>query len=225
MVCASKSQKTHSRFFASSYFEKPMANQEELQLVETITSLYNSIAKLPSLSPSAEVNHLFTKLVLTCIPPSSIDISTLSGEVQAMRSHLIKLCGEAEGLLESHHSAIISSHDQPLNHLTLFPYYSNYEELTKLEFSLLSRHVTASPSKVAFVGSGPLPLSSLVLATRYLMDAVFHNYDLDPTATAMARKLVESDQGLAERVVFRTSDIMEVKRSLSGYAIHFFPKI
>ncbi|ONK71927.1 uncharacterized protein A4U43_C04F13840 [Asparagus officinalis] len=198
-----------------------MANQQELQLVETITSLYNSISKLPSLSPSDEANQLFTKLVTTCIPPSSINVSTLPIEVQATRLELIKLCGEAEGLLESHHSRIISSQDQPLNHLNLFPYFSNYEQLAKLEFSLLSRHVTISPSLVAFVGSGPLPLSTLVLATRYLTDAVFHNYDLDPSATAKARKLVESDPDLAERVVFRTSDVMEVKRALSGYDVVF----
>ncbi|XP_020276577.1 nicotianamine synthase-like [Asparagus officinalis] len=193
-----------------------MATQQELQLVETITSLYESISKLPSLSPSDHVNQLFTKLVTTCIPPSSINIAALSDEAQAMRLELIKLCGNAEGLLESHHSALISNHDSPLNHL-----YSNYEQLTKLEFTLLSRHVTTSPSKIAFVGSGPLPLSTLVLATRYLTDAVFHNYDLDPSATAKARKLVESDPDLAERVVFRTADVMEVKRALREYDVVF----
>lgn len=196
-----------------------MANQQELQLVETIKSLYNSISKLPSLSPSIEVNHLLTELVRTCLRPWSIDMSSLSDDVQAMRLHLISLSGEAEALLESHFSTIIATHDRPLDHLTLFPYYSNYEELTELEFSLLSRHLTTPPSHVAFIGPGPMPLSSLVLATRYLTGAVFHNYDLDPTATAKARKLVESDPGLAERMVFRTSDVMEVKRALSGYPI------
>ncbi|KAJ6791589.1 nicotianamine synthase 3-like [Iris pallida] len=195
--------------------------EQELQLVKTITSLHHSISLLPSLHPSKEVNHLFTELVLACIPPSTIAIPSLPEDTQAMRSHLIRLCGQAEGHLESHYSAIIAAQDRPLDHLTMFPYYSNYVQLTELEFTLLSRHIGAPPGHVAFVGSGPLPLSSLLLAMRYLKGSAFHNYDLDEKANAEAAKLVEADPGLARRFGFRTENIMGVKRALARYNVVF----
>ncbi|KAA0048068.1 nicotianamine synthase 1-like [Cucumis melo var. makuwa] len=142
--------------------------------------------------------------------PSSIDVSSLCSSIQTMRSNLIKLCGEAESLLEHHYSTILSSHQNPLDHLSLFPYYSNYLKLTHLEFSILNHHITPPPSKVAFVGSGALPFSSIIMALKYLPKTEFHNFDLDPSANAKASMLVAGDVELSRRMVFHTTDIMEV---------------
>ncbi|KAK9291689.1 hypothetical protein L1049_019638 [Liquidambar formosana] len=149
-----------------------MGCQEEL-LVEKVCELYEKISSLESLKPSKDVNMLFTQLVLTCMPPSPIDVTKLCKKVQDIRSKLIRLCGEAEGLLESHFSAILGSYENPLDHLNLFPYYSNYIKLSLLEFTILSQHCTHVPSRVAFVGSGPLPLTSIVLASYHLTTTSF----------------------------------------------------
>nr|XP_010938261.1 nicotianamine synthase 3 [Elaeis guineensis] len=198
-----------------------MGIQEE-KLVEKISEIHDSISKLPSLTPSKEVNTLFTELVLTCIPPSPIDVSKLSKGVQEMRSKLIQLCGEAEGLLESHYSDILANtYDNPMDHLDLFPYYSNYLQLSLLEYTLLARHATSPPAWVAFVGSGPLPLSSLVLAARHMRAARFHNYDVDPSATARARRLVLADPDLGARLAFRTADLFGLTRELACHDVVF----
>ncbi|XP_008781109.2 nicotianamine synthase 3 [Phoenix dactylifera] len=199
-----------------------MGVQEE-KLVEKISEIYDRISKLPSLSPSKEANTLFTELVLACIPPSPIDVSKLGKEVQEMRSRLIQLCGQAEGLLESHYSDILAdTYDNPIDHLNLFPYYSNYLQLSLLEYTLLARHATSPPtSRVAFVGSGPLPLSSLVLAARHMRVARFDNYDVDPSATARARRLVRADPDLGARVAFRTADLFGLTRELAGHDVVF----
>lgn len=49
-------------------------------------------------------------------------------------------------------------------HLTEFPYYENYVDLTRMELAAINS-VTRSmpPQKVAFIGSGPLPLTSLCM--------------------------------------------------------------
>ncbi|CAA7388980.1 unnamed protein product [Spirodela intermedia] len=198
-----------------------MGNGEDLPLVQQIWDLYESISKLPSLKPSSEVNELFSKLVLTCVPPSPIDVARLSRNAQEMRWKLIRLCGEAEGFLESHFSALLGSFDSPLDHVEIFPYYTNYVKLAHLEHDILSKHTAGPPARIAFIGSGPLPLTSIVLAQRHLRSTSFHNYDIDEEANAKARRLVAPDPDLSGRMFFHTSDIMEVTHALREYDVVF----
>ncbi|CAK9141189.1 unnamed protein product [Ilex paraguariensis] len=197
-----------------------MGCKEEL-LIEKICDLYEKISSLESLKPSKDVDMLFTQLVLTCIPPSPIDVTKLSNTVQEIRSKLIRLCGEAEGFLESHFSTLLGSFENPLHHLNIFPYYSNYCKLSHLEFTILSQHCTQVPTRVAFVGSGPLPLTSIVLASYHLTTTSFHNYDIDPSANSMATRLVEFDPNLSKRMFFHTSDIFDVTSALKDYDVVF----
>ncbi|XP_010259301.1 PREDICTED: nicotianamine synthase-like [Nelumbo nucifera] len=199
-----------------------MGSQEEEMLVQKICELYDNISKLECLEPSKDVDLLFTQLVRACIPPSPIDVSKLCKSVQDIRSKLIRLCGQAEGLLENHFSTILGSYDDnPLHHLNIFPYYSNYLQLSHLEFTLLSNHCIHVPSRVAFVGSGPLPLTSIVLASYLLRTTSFHNYDIDPSANSKALRLVSSDPDLSQRMFFHTTDIMNVSSSLQDYDVVF----
>jgi nicotianamine synthase len=196
--------------------------EAEAALVQKISGLADAIAKLPSLSPSPEVNALFTDLVTACIPRSTVDVERLGPELQTMRAGLIRLCADAEALLEAHYSDLLAAFDNPLDHLTLFPYFSNYLLLSQLEHGLLARHVPGPPpARVAFVGSGPLPLSSLVLAARHLPAAAFDNYDICGDANDRARRLVRADAALAARMAFRTSDVSDVTRDLAGYDVVF----
>ncbi|KAJ4719341.1 nicotianamine synthase-like [Melia azedarach] len=190
-------------------------------LVQKICELYEQILSLESLKPCKDVNMLFTQLVATCMPPNPIDVTKLCKSVQEIRSKLITLCGEAEGLLESHFSSILASFEYPLQNLNIFPYYSNYLKLSQLEFNILSKHCTTVPSKVAFVGSGPLPLTSIVLAINHLTETSFHNYDVDPSANSQALCLVSSDPDLSKRMFFHTTDILDVSSALKDYDVVF----
>ncbi|MBA0742546.1 hypothetical protein Gogos_015595 [Gossypium gossypioides] len=194
---------------------------EKDPLVQKITDLYDQISTLDSLKPSKDVNMLFTQLVLTCMPPTHIDVTKLCKKVQQMRSKLIRICGEAEGLLETHFSTIVASYDNPLHHLNIFPYYTNYLKLSQLEFNILTKHCSNVPNKVAFVGSGPLPLTSIVLASFHLKTTSFHNYDIDPSAKSKALRLVSSDPDLSRRMFFHTTDIMDVTNGLKEYDVVF----
>lgn len=196
-------------------------NQEEQTLVQTIFSLYDSLSSLPSLLPSPQVNSIFTQLVSACIPPSDIDVSKLNTKEQEMRLKLIDMCSRGEGLLETHYSDILASYENPLEHLSLFPYYTNYLKLSQLEFELLSEHVHGMPMRVAFIGSGPLPLSLLVLATYHMTTTQFHGYDREPSATACARELLKSDAAMASRVKFYTADVMSLTHELASYDVVF----
>lgn len=192
-------------------------------LVQRVCELYKKISSLESLKPCKDVNMLFNQLVLTCMPPNyPIDVTKLCRKVQEMRSNLIKLCGEGEGLLESHYSSILASYDNPIDHLHIFPYFTNYLKLSQLEFTILSQHHSGSePSRVAFVGSGPLPLTSIVLASNHLTKTHFHNYDIDASANSLALQLVSPDPDLSKRMFFHTTDIMDVTCALRDYDVIF----
>lgn len=196
-----------------------MVCQEDL--VSNVCEIYNKLSNLDSLKPSKEVNMIFTNLVQLCVPPSPIEVTKLPENVQEMRSKLIKICGEAEGLMESHYSAILGSFESPLDHLHLFPYHTNYIKLGQLEFNILSQHYTQTPKQIAFIGSGPLPLTSVVLASNHLPNTIFHNYDIDASANSLASDLVSADADLSQRMIFHTTDIMSVTDALKEYEVVF----
>ncbi|RLN17112.1 hypothetical protein C2845_PM02G44190 [Panicum miliaceum] len=197
-------------------------NHEVAALVEKISGLHAAIAKLPSLSPSPAVDALFTALVAACVPASPVDVSRLGPGARKMREELIRLCSDAEGQLEAHHADALAAFDNPLDHLHRFPYYRNYIDLSHLENDLLARHVPGlAPARVAFVGSGPLPFSSLVLAARHLPGALFDNYDRCAAANERARKLVRADAGLSARMSFRTADVADLTEELAEYDVVF----
>uniref|UniRef100_A0A7N0VN52 Nicotianamine synthase n=1 Tax=Kalanchoe fedtschenkoi TaxID=63787 RepID=A0A7N0VN52_KALFE len=194
---------------------------KEADLVSNVCEIYEKLSRLESLKPSKQVNKIFTQLVEMCVPPSPIEVTKLSKQVQEMRSKLIKICGEAEGLMESHYSAILGSFESPLDHLDLFPYHTNYIKLGKLEFNILSQHCPRVPTQIAFVGSGPLPLTSVVLASKHLTNTTFHNYDIDESANSLASNLVSADADLSKRMVFHTANIMSVTDGLKEYEVVF----
>ncbi|XP_050220138.1 nicotianamine synthase-like [Mercurialis annua] len=190
-------------------------------LIARITRIHDTISKLASLRPSKEVNSLFSQLVSLCILPSTIDIAYLPKEVQEMRRSLIDLSGRAEGLLELEFATFLIKISKPLNNLNLFPYYDNYVKLTNLEHKILSENGVVRPKKVAFIGSGPMPLTSIIMATRHLKSTHFDNYDLDEAANDMAREIVSSDSKLEKRMKFETCDVMEVTEKLREYECIF----
>ncbi|KAF3452807.1 hypothetical protein FNV43_RR03240 [Rhamnella rubrinervis] len=186
-------------------------------LIADVSKLHASIVKLESLRPSKEVNNLLTQLVKLCTLPLKIDIKVLPKEVQLMRESLINLCGRAEELLELEFSTFLTKVPQPLNNLILFPYYGNYLKLANMECKILIENGVVNPKKIAFVGSGPMPLTSIIMATYHLKSTHFDNIDIDEKANEVARALVASDGELEKRMKFETRNIMDVKEKLGGY--------
>lgn len=186
-------------------------------LIARITQIHASICKLESLRPSKQANALLTQLVKLCTLPSSIDISAIPQDAQIMRQSLINLCGQAEGLLEFEFATFLTKIPYPMNNLNLFPYYGNYVKLANLEYTILTENGVLQPKKVAFVGSGPMPLTSFVLATNHMKYTSFDNFDIDDSANNVAQQIVGSVVELEKRMKFKTRDIMEVKEELREY--------
>ena len=74
------------------------------------------------------------------------------------------------------------------NFLRSFPYYDNDVDLCRLEYSTLRAVSQNEPRSIAFIGSGPLPLTSFCLADR-LPNSQIHNIDNDPGAIELSSTL------------------------------------
>lgn len=107
-----------------------------------------------------------------------------------------------------------------------FPYLVNYDALISLEYFLL-RGVGASFEQIIFIGSGPLPLSSLILARDHLAHlkepARIINIDDDVEALALGASLTSAV--LSAPLVHSSSDNTSslTIRGSSSTTISFHP--
>lgn len=148
------------------------ARAEKVQwLVQTIVGTHSELLALPHFRPGQAINQLLGNLVSVCseIHDRNIVDKVLSHPgVQAVLPSLRQICAEAESCLELHWaehilSAESQTPDEVLARLQTFPYYDNYQELTRLELCAILSATKTPPRRVAFIGSGPLPLTSLCL--------------------------------------------------------------
>ncbi|PWA70031.1 nicotianamine synthase, S-adenosyl-L-methionine-dependent methyltransferase [Artemisia annua] len=209
--------------------------QEEMILIENVCQIYEKLTKLETLKPSKEVDNLFTQLVHACIPHSSINIATLPANIQEVRSKLIRLCGVAEGLLEAHFSTILGSFKNPLHHLNVFRFYSNYLKLGRLDMILMMRLLSIihmrtlimlkhQELKQGFMRDENMrnpQACSICGVWHHYKNTSFHNYDIDSSANSMASRLVSSDHDLSRRMIFHTANIMDVTDELKEYDVIF----
>ena len=171
------------------------------------------IRSIEHLVPNPISNTLFSGLVLLVreFPKFSESHVLENVLVQQLRDQVIENCGIAEYYLEAFYANRIIAGEVTLQQ---FPYYENYELLMSFEAkcirgylgSSLFRHVR----KVAFIGSGPLPLSSLEII-RHLPKAVtVVNYDQSAEAVEFGQTIVAT-QNLSHRISFVTSSAQEIE--------------
>jgi hypothetical protein len=104
--------------------------------------------------------------------------------VQAVLPSLRQICAQAESCLELHWAEHILSTkgtpDEVFTRLKTFPYYENYQELTRLELCSILSATKIPPRRVAFIGSGPLPLTSLCLLQALKQDGLVTSLSAAP---------------------------------------------
>ncbi|KAH5106895.1 hypothetical protein HBI46_101220 [Parastagonospora nodorum] len=185
------------------------------KLFAEIQEIYADLLKLPNLAPGGQVDELLTRLVGLCITPQSADfVSTLFSirGANELYEELRPLCAAAEGELEKFWAGRIIQDAEaqptldPKSLLASFPYHQNYIDLSNLEMATLSAYLSHNlpPKNIAFIGSGPLPLTSLCILDRYPSSTV-HNIDRDATALSVSKTLCQK-LGY-DRMTFSREDI------------------
>lgn len=109
-------------------------------------------------------------------------------------SHLRELCSDGEYQLEAYWArkvCVCKTHKEANDMLLTFPYHRNYVDLVRMEMNAIASVKPDSVTRTfAFIGSGPLPLTSLCIR-HYLKSqcVTCHNVDHDATAITTAVSL------------------------------------
>ncbi len=146
------------------------------ELLDTIQKIRN----LDSLKPNPKVNNLFDQLVSITFSEDNDSISN-DKEIERLLPIMQGICSKAESLLEEYWARKILA-SKSIDTLLQFPYYDQYVKLANAE--LLN---TKGRKNILFVGSGPLPLSAILLAKEHQVTCL----EKEKKAYGLSFKLVE----------------------------------
>lgn len=152
-------------------------------LITDLLAVYTRLAQLPSLAPTPTTNRLFSQLVaLTASGDDTLAARVLADpQIQALTPHLRWLSANGEYALETYWAKRLIDSPQPQPALMDFMFYDNYVDLVRLEYGTLC-NLNPQPCHTALlVGSGPLPLTALLLSGMYKLAATL----LDKDAAAL----------------------------------------
>jgi nicotianamine synthase len=177
-------------------------------VVAEVRALHQALLARPHLLPEPATNDLFSRLVSMVIDPAAArDADAVLGDpaVQRLLPSLRCLCADGEFELERSWARRIVDAADPRAELARFPYHRNYEDLTRLEHHAVAGLRPDPVRRVLFIGSGPLPLTSLLLAGRYGCEV--DNLDREPEAVRLGAELSAGVGGPAMR--FRVGDVLD----------------
>ena len=157
-------------------------------LAERIRTVAGSL-EATDLRPGPEVDRAFTELVglsLDLRPPEAAEVLALLGS----RVELIRgMCAAGEAELESVWADRIAVAADPWAELESFPYTANYRDLVALELGVLGG-LGVRPRTAVLLGSGPLPLTGLLMAAEHGLSVVL--VDRDESSLAQGEQLTEA---------------------------------
>ena len=158
-----------------------------------LRALYEELAGCPDLRPGPTVDGAFRRLVRLVVdtPPEAAAAVLAHPAVRDLVDDLRSLCFEGEYQLELAWARRIAESPDPAAELGRFPFVANYRQLHALERDAVARLAEGAggrrrPGRVAFVGSGPLPLTAFLLAGE---GTQVDNVDRDPVALVASRRV------------------------------------
>ncbi|GAA5802233.1 hypothetical protein HPULCUR_007696 [Helicostylum pulchrum] len=175
---------------------KTVNNTVASTLIEEISLLHHQLSQIQDLKPSEHVNALFTKLVtMSTFQYDDLTVSSVltNPQIKALIPTLRSMASQGEYLLELTWATDLIEqtrkyqNDKP--NLSRFVYYQNYEDLVQLELHAL-HGVGAKLNNIVFIGSGPLPLSP-ILMFQNLPSTMMHNIDRDQDSITVSDVLLQ----------------------------------
>ncbi|KAF2756489.1 nicotianamine synthase [Pseudovirgaria hyperparasitica] len=184
-------------------FDLPYHPDDTERLALGILALFARLERLESLEPNPQNSKLFNQLfdlVTTTKTTVEQDSKILSDpRIVPLIPRLWTLWGDAEYLLEADFARKVinaPAKTTALKTFNSFPYLDQYRQLARMEVNTLDTalgELSLPPiRRIAFIGSGPTPFTSLCYAERYSDDVSYHNIDRNPDAIALSSSLVTS---------------------------------
>lgn len=160
---------------------------------QTLLAIHAELAGCRDLRPGPVVDATFRRLVRLAVETDDEAARALLDRpaVRAVGDELRAFSAEGEHQLEVAWADRVAASADPVTEVRCFPFVDNYRQLHAMEQGALERLAGGGvPSdRVAVVGSGPLPLTALLLAAG---GAHVDNLDRDPVALAASRRVVDA---------------------------------
>lgn len=187
----------HSEVINGTTFYRPSA---DAAFVASILPIIQKINSLPvdELAPGPVTNTLFSALVASVSRDDLTETDVLNvlsdcGIVQQQRT-LMDQCATAEYLLEATFAREIRAGNKTAQD---FPYYENYILLVKFEMDSLKAYCpNLCVSRVAVIGSGPLPLTTVEMLKHLPESVVVTNFDHSEEAIELSTVVVSYNKNL-----------------------------
>lgn len=165
-------------------------NQEKI--IYTYMDTYKILLEEDDLSPNNEIiNRVLTELVSMISKPLDQHVAEEilnHDEIRSIRDTMLEKLTIAETLMEDHYAKLFVGSVNSLDDFRSFIYWNNYKELIQTEINELNK-VKNDIRSFAFVGTGPLPLSPLLLQRE--LGAKMTCLDIDEQAHSLGRRIVQ----------------------------------
>ncbi len=207
----------HTRSVAT--FHKKMTSKITQITKGKILGIHESLSSARSLKPSEKINATLSELVRIVQNASSRHSKDILSDekIRSVSNDLRTMSSHAEFELELFWSKKAVASDDAERTLGEFPYYSNYDKMTDLEIESMRLCDVHENHKALFVGSGPLPLSSILMARK--CGILIDNLDMDEDACDLSRRLIEN-VGLSDKIQTLKGNILDM-HDLSQYQTIF----
>lgn len=196
-----------------------MTNIISQRKIDKILGIHKGLSSTKDLKPSERINAAFSELVgMVQDTPADHSKDILNDkEIRLIKDDLRRMSSKAESELELFwvKNALKSNDAEKI--LKVFPYYPNYVKMTDLEIESMRLCDVHKGHKTLFVGSGPLPLSSIMMVRKCGIS--IDNLDTDDDACTLSSELVER-VGLSGKISTIKGNILDMQ-DLSGYQTIF----
>ncbi len=186
-----------------------MTNKILQEKIYDVISIYRELSSVKDLVPSRIINTNFSKLVsIVDVTPDDLSREILrDSKIAMIQQNLRKLSSQGEFELEYFWVKRILASNHAHTTFIQFPYYENYERMTSFEMDAMKSCDIHEIHKVLFVGSGPLPMSSIMIAGKH--GVYVDNLDIDKEACDLSSELIKA-LDLSEKVKIMHKNIFDI---------------
>ncbi len=166
----------------------------EQHIFDTYQKAYHTLQNETDLSPKNPViNQTLSQLVFILTMPvdkNMTDQIIEHPDIKAIRKPMLSLLAQAESEMEKYYAMHYLTTARSINDLHHFMYWNNYTNLVQKEWKI--SHKLTKVKRMTMIGSGPLPLSALIMAKT--SNAEVRSLDIDPFSHLLGQQLLTSLQ-------------------------------
>lgn len=188
--------------------------------IEQITAVHSGLSHAKSIKPTPVINAHFSSLVDIVQNSDSVISNKIlnNPKIKKIIKELRSISARGEYELERAWANVLVHSKNIWKDIEQFPYIENYKSMTDYEMKDIDSCIAHDTKhRVLFIGSGPLPLSSIYMAKKY--NLMIDNVEIDSHAYSVSRKIIYKLK-LDSHINSIHSDILDIK-DFSKYNLIF----